>query len=258
MFIYVNKDDLRSIELFNLFNKSDYYVSDNLKDIKYADIVYLGLRGIDCQCRLNCFDETYVIEEDVFKQLKERCLVVTIQYNQYLDELSQSYNFKYLCLNKNELFINENNLLSTEGLISFIIRKRHYSLLKSKILVFGNGHLGYTIEQLFNQLGIDISICARTYKNNKNFIQLQELDLNQYDIIINTIPDSIITHKMIDTIRNDSLLIDVSSFPYGLDHHYALSQSKNVYILSAIPSTYGYIEGALLINKIIEDEYYEN
>lgn len=158
------------------------------------------------------------------------------------------------------MFLKFNSLLCVEGIISYIIRKRHKSLINSKVIVFGNGHIGHLLIDIFFKLGIECSVVARNKKNidpHIDYYDLKEIDLSIFDVVINTIPSPVISHKMIKTLRNDTLLLDVASFPYGLDHHYALSLSKNVHILSAIPAKYAYIDAAIMMNEIIEGEYNE-
>ena len=79
--------------------------------------------------------------------------------------------------------------------------------------------------------------------------------VNDYDVIVNTIPTAVIDQKMIDTIKDDALIVDVASFPYGLDHHYAINKKKNSYVLSSIPSRYAYKYAADMMFHVIEDEY---
>ncbi len=260
MFVYVNKDDLRSICLSEMYLKEGVYVSHDLKDLEYADVIYLGMRGIDRKNRLNQFDETLIVDVNVFARLKKGTRVITIAYNDYLNDLSKQYGFKYLCLNKNDYFVDENSMLCAEGLLAYIIRSRPYSLLKSKVIVFGSGHIAKMIIELFINMKIDVSFCARENRIDKKvaFIQLcDHIDLSQYDVVVNTIPSQVISKNMIDTLRDDALIVDVSSFPYGLDHHYALSQLKNANILSSIPGKYAYHYGAYLIKKVIEDDMNE-
>lgn len=47
MLVFVNHDDMRSLELMEEMLHRGYYVSDQFKDMKYADVIYMGMRGID-------------------------------------------------------------------------------------------------------------------------------------------------------------------------------------------------------------------
>lgn len=258
MFIYINKDDLRAIELSKFMSEKNYYVSCDFKDIKYADIVYLGIKGIDRKNRLNCFDETIVLNDKVFASLKENCCVVTLVYNEYLKELSDTYHFRYCALNNNEYFVRENTMLCGEGIICYIIKNRPFSLVLSRIIIFGSGHIATYTSKLLSDMGVDVTICSRKEVSIKKvkYIHLNKCqDLKEYDVIINTVPSQVINHSLIDSVKSSSMILDVSSFPYGLDHHYALNQSKNTYILSGIPGKYAYKYGAEIIMKCIEDEY---
>ena len=258
LFVYINKDDLRAIELSKMMSNKGYYVTSDLKDIEYADIVYLGVKGPDRKNRINCFDETFILDHVMFSKLKENCLVLTIACNNYLLEMSNEYHFRYCCLNDNSYFIDENSMLCAEGIIAYIIKKRPYSLLKSKIAVFGSGHIASALINVLLNMNIDSDLCSRkkVTVHHKSSLNIKDMkNLKDYDVIVNTVPALVIDHEMIDTIKDDALIIDVASFPYGLDHHYAINAKKNCYVLSSIPSRYAYKYAADVMMHVIEDEY---
>ena len=49
------------------------------------------------------------------------------------------------------------------------------------------------------------------------------------------------------------MIIDIASYPYGIDHHYALNKGLNSIILPSIPNKYAYhYAGLMIFNKIKE------
>ena len=63
---------MRSLELMEECVHRGIYVSDQLNDIKYADIIYMGAKGIDRKNRLMMNTETRVIPDHIFKNLKKK------------------------------------------------------------------------------------------------------------------------------------------------------------------------------------------
>ena len=69
MLIFINHDDMRSLECMEECIRRHYYVSDQLKDLKYADVIYLGAKGLDRKNRLFMNNETIMIDEETIKKV---------------------------------------------------------------------------------------------------------------------------------------------------------------------------------------------
>ncbi|MEG0366493.1 MAG: hypothetical protein RR585_06635, partial [Coprobacillus sp.] len=67
MLIFVNHDDMRSLELMDELIRRGYYVSDQLNDLRYADVLYLGLKGVDNKNRLMTHQETRILDSKLYK-----------------------------------------------------------------------------------------------------------------------------------------------------------------------------------------------
>ena len=48
------------------------------------------------------------------------------------------------------------------------------------------------------------------------------------------------------------MIVDIASYPYGIDHHYALSKGINCQILPSIPCKYAYGYAGKMIADEIE------
>lgn len=261
MLVYVNHDDMRSLELMEEMIRRGYYVSDQLKDLKYADVVYLGLKGLDRKNRLLTQQETALIDEETFMNLKSHCLILTLIHNQYLEELSQRYHFRYIALLDLESFVEQNSILTAEGLISYIIMHRRDPLYQSRVCVLGFGHCAKPIVNYLVAMKADVSVAVRNKacqqeieQLNADYLDLANLDLSETDILINTIPHIVVKANDIDHANQRILMIDIASYPYGIDHHYALSKGMNCQILSSIPCKYAYGYAGKIVADEIERE----
>ena len=259
MLIFVNHDDMRSLELMEECVHRGIYVSDQLNDIKYADIIYMGAKGIDRKNRLMMNTETRVIPDHIFKNLKKDCILLTLIHNDYLEELSNEYHFHYCALLDKEEFIRKNSILTAEGLISYLIVHRRYPIYHSCITVLGYGHCAQPIIQYLKAMGAKVTVAVRNKKWKDNieslgccFCYLKDVVLSQVDILINTIPSIIIEKEKLDLAKKDILIVDIASYPYGIDHHYALSIGLNSQILSSIPNKYAYGYAGKMIADEIE------
>lgn len=258
MLIFINHDDLRSLELMEECIRRGYYVSDSIKDIKYADVIYLGGKGIDRKNHLLLNKDTILFDENIFKSLKKHCLVLTLVENEYMYELSHLYHFQYVPLLKREEFLIKNSLLTAEGLISYLISHRRFPLFQSHILVLGYGHCAKPIARYLKAMGAVVCVAVRREELKKDIVDegyeymyLQDLNLQNFDILINTIPSLIVQKEHIDQAQKHLMMVDIASYPYGIDHHYALSQGFNSIILPSIPSQYAYgYAGQMIIDEV--------
>ena len=259
MLIFINHDDMRSLECMEECIRRHYYVSDQLKDLKYADVIYLGVKGLDRKNRLFMNNETIMIDEETIKSLKKGCCVLTLIHNAYLQELSKKYQFIYQAFLDDEGFIKNNSILTAEGLISYLISHRRYPLYQSHVMVLGYGHCGKAIVDALLALKADVSVVLRNQKyrgdiekKGCHYSRLSELDLSKQDILINTIPSVVVEKQHLDQAKKNIMIVDVASYPYGIDHHYAISKGMNSQILPSIPSKYAYGYAGRMMADIIE------
>lgn len=247
MLIFINHDDMRSLELMEECLERGFYVSDQLKDMKYADVIYMGTKGIDRKNRLMMNNETIIVPDDILKNLKKGCWIFTLIHNDYLQELSDQYNFHYRVLLDEENFLEKNSILTSEGVIAYLIMHRKYPIYQSHILVLGFGHCARPIIQYLKSLGAYVTVGIRNKKYKEEienmgcqYSDIENVSLKNIDVLINTVPHVIVEKKQLNEAHKHIVIIDIASYPYGIDHHYALSIGLNSQILSSIPSKYAY------------------
>lgn len=257
--IFINHDDMRSLELMEELIRRGYYVSDQLKDMRYADVLYLGLKGPDRKNHLTTCQETVVIEQNVFKCLKEESLIMTLIYNGYLDELSKEHHFRYLALLNDEDFVKKNSILTAEGLIAYIIGHSRMPIYQRRIDVLGFGHCAKPIVEYLVAMKAKVRVAVRNKQNQKEieamgaqYIDIAHLELSQTNILINTIPSVVVKEEQLKKANQHIMMIDIASYPYGIDHHYALSKGMNCQILSSIPCKYAYGYAGMMVANVIE------
>ena len=254
--IFINHDDLRSLECFEECVNDGLFVSDDLEDLKYADMIYLGQKGLDRKNILFCNKESVFIDEERIENMKNKT-VMTLLYNEYMEELSNQYHFHYIALMNEDEFVKENSILTAEGLIGYLINHRIYPLYNTHVLVLGYGKCGKAIVECLKGFQMNLNIFSKNLEENLYNIQvyscLDDIDFSKIDIVLNTIPEVIINDKYIDQLKDNVMIVDIASFPYGIDHHYALKKGMNSIILPSIPNKYAYkYAGQMIFNKIRE------
>lgn len=129
---------------------------------------------------------------------------------------------KYVNLLKNETFAIKNAQLTAEGVLSLIIENSEKSIFENKILILGAGRVAKSCADVFKSLNLNFAIAsynkAKFPENNyfskrnylgKNFVK----HLQNFDVIINTIPAKIFDDKMLEKIADETVFIETASTP---------------------------------------------
>ena len=115
-----------------------------------------------------------------------------------------------------------NAVPTAEAVISILIEKLPVTLWGSKILIMGYGRIGKALSQRLVSLGADVTVTARkstdfaiaAISGIKHTATSPHIDNGrQYDVVINTIPQKILTDKSFECLKSDCLVIDVSAYP---------------------------------------------
>lgn len=164
---------------------------------------------------------------------------------------------------KYEPFTLVNAYLTAEGTIQEIKANSNKSIINSKILIIGSGRISKALQKLLSSFTNDITVCARNNNekiifgmNGYKVISFDELKKeSDYDYIINTVPHPVLNQLELNAISNNTLIIDVASFPGGVDLQYAKAKGINVVVASGLPAKYspktaGYVLGKSVIDMI--------
>lgn len=169
---------------------------------------------------------------------------------------------------KYESYALQNAFLTAEGAITLLEENTPYSLLNSKILIIGYGRIGKALHKLLKAYEADVTVCSRSKEsaalaklNGAKHITFNELTAPNYaDIIINTVPHIVLTMPEISVMKKDAIILELASFPGGVDNLAAKSRGITVINGKSLPAKYtektaGYIIGHAVAN-IIEEEFF--
>lgn len=118
------------------------------------------------------------------------------------------------------------NIIATaEGAISQIIENTDFNLQSSNVLIVGFGRIGKILSNKLRLLGANVTCSARKltdlawieaygYKAMDTF-NLENLE--EYNIIINTVPHLIFEKDQLEKINKSCLLLELASRPGGFD-----------------------------------------
>lgn len=163
-----------------------------------------------------------------------------------------------------------NTVPTVQGILKVIFENIDYTVHSCRCAVFGYGRVAKIAADTLLKLGSEVTVCARKGSD----IALAEINgakgcyisefyktASDFDIIINTVPSTVVDRKILENVSKDCLIIDVASAPFGTDFASAHEFGINAIQCSSLPGkvapkTAGKIIADGIIN-ILKEEGYE-
>lgn len=153
-----------------------------------------------------------------------------------------------------------NTIATAEGTIQVAIENTERNIQESKVLVLGFGRVAKVVAKKFKALDAYVTCAARKPEDmawiktlgyeSTNINNIGE-NLKYFDIIINTVPQIILTKKELRYINNNAIVIDLASKPGGIDQD-AAKELKVKYIWAlALPGKVSPVTSAEFIQNTI-------
>lgn len=159
-----------------------------------------------------------------------------------------------LFLHRNGLYLHDyfareelvvaNAVPTAEGAVQIAMEELPVTLHSASVLVLGFGRVGTLTAHRFGALGARVSVAARSCAQRawaKAFgfsaVPLQPLSeqLGNFDLVINTIPVTLLGEAELTGLHADTLIIDLASKPGGVDMEAASRLGKRVVWALSLP-----------------------
>ncbi len=168
-------------------------------------------------------------------------------------------NIPYMDYYDNEI-IEKNAVLTAFGALKILLEHIDFALPLGKYAVTGYGRVARETASLLTSLSCDVTVFARNSSQREDArikgCKSQPIDSLQFmsgnfDIIINTVPSNIICEETLKNMKPDGKIIELASFPYGVDFDLARKHSKDVIKAFGLPGKYTpKTAGQIIGNKI--------
>ncbi len=200
-----------------------------------------------------------ILIEDLDKINKKKILIGGNFKTDYLNTIKEKY-LKIYDIMKIEEFSIFNTIATAEGTVQVAIENTEKVLQGAKVLVLGFGRVAKIVAEKFKNLSATVTCCARkktdlawinAYGYNELDIKDMIYYLKDFDIIINTVPETIINEKELKHMNSNVLLIDLASYPGGINGKKAQSMGLKYVWALALPGKVAPTSSAEFIKKII-------
>lgn len=164
---------------------------------------------------------------------------------------------------KDETYVLKNAFLTAEGAVACIEQNTDYSVTGSKILIIGYGRIAKALHKILSAYGARVTVCSRSSLSaaqaqfdGAEHIYFSDLKkISDHDIVINTVPHIVLTKEELLVLKKGVLILDLASFPGGVDTLVAKSLGIHLINGRGMPSKYtqktaGEIIGEAVMNII--------
>ena len=205
------------------------------------------------------FSENKILIDDLIKSNKTKIFMGGNISNPIKDKIKDKYLDVYDVMQREELAI-LNTIATAEGTIKVAIENTDNILQGSRVLILGFGRVAKIVANKFSLLSSNVTCSARrisdlawikAYGYNSLDINDMLYDLKDFDIIINTVPQTIIGERELKHMDPDVLLIDLASNPGGIDSKKAISMGLKFVWALALPGKVAPTTSAKFIKETI-------
>ena len=206
------------------------------------------------------FAHDKIMIDDLMKTNKGKIFISGSIKDDLKKKLDEKYREVIDIMKRDDLAI-LNTIATAEGTIEVAIKNTDKILQGSRVLILGFGRVGKIVANKFSKMSAIVTCAARkvsdlawikAYGYNSLNINDMLYDLKEFDIIINTVPQTILRERELKHIDAEALLIDLASSPGGIDGKIAKSMGLNFIWALALPGRIAPSSSA----KFIKDTVY--
>lgn len=159
-----------------------------------------------------------------------------------------------------EGFAVENAYLTAEAALSIACEQSERSLINSSVLIVGYGRIGKALHKFLSPFTGNITVCARkdyvrslAFSNGACAIDFEQLvNANDYDFVFNTVVHPVINSRELSAMKPSVLLIELASFPGGIDTHSAAAKGLKLIIARGLPGKYSPESAGAIVAKTVD------
>lgn len=237
-------------------------ISLNDIDISKYDVILFPVSGVGNDFFIKS-NENIKLSIDFLKNSKENVLIFSGINTECLDRMLNYSKKTATFLMKDKEVIKENVIPTVEGILADIIINTDITIRNSNVMVIGYGNVGKVLVRTLEYLNANVTVSIELDKD-KEILDLLSIpsvyskDINnmiskisKQDIIINTAPSLVLDNKYINYYKDDVYILDIASYPYGIDKKLLDNSNIKNKIYSSIPNEVAYKTSGIILTKKI-------
>lgn len=213
------------------------------------DLIFFPINGVNMDLSINCdySNNPVYLKDDILKDVKKKTLIFTGIKSKKLEEILEIGNKKAITIMDDPQVKKDNSIPTVEGIIGDLVYNTESTICNSNIFVLGYGNIGLRLVD--SLISLDANVTVGVIRNEDYYIlskkmipciytnNQQSMDevIHNSEIIINTVPSLIINSDYLNLVNKDTYILDISSYPYGVDFNYAGKLNIKYKLLPGIP-----------------------
>lgn len=232
-----------------------------------ADIVVLPLPFSTDGIRLSCpISQTDIKLDDVIALTEKESFVAGGKLtDSFVEKLNGKgvLTFDYM---KSERLNILNSVPTAEGAIAIAVNELPITLFSSDAAVIGYGRIGRVLVRLLRAFGSNVTVYSRSesalsWAKSEGALSYHTSELGNYaeshDVIFNTVPSVVLDENILLKTKEEVLIIDLASYPGGVDFESAKSLDRKVIWALSIPGKTAPVSAGSIIKDCVITKYKE-
>lgn len=181
---------------------------------------------------------------DVLNHLQPNQLFILGKPSVRVKKIMEDLSLQYRDILQREEMAILNAIPTAEGAIQSAIENTTTTLHGSNCMILGFGRIGKVLSKILSAMGANVYVMARKEKDlawifaygyNRVHPSTLKETVPLVDVIFNTVPSVILNYDVLSTLKKDVLIIDLASWPYGVNKDDAEKLGINVKFLPGLP-----------------------
>ena len=270
MKILIIGGDERFISLKHILIKQNFEVdtlfldnkNNQINKINDFNIIFLPIPFLRNECLNSPFIQEKISMEMILNILNKFEGKIIGGFSKNTEQIFKERNLNFTNILNDEKFTLVNAIITAEGTIEKIINKSEKSLFESNVCILGYGRvskaLARRIEPLCKNLIVynnpSVNYIYTKINNIKSkYIDSFKDDIQNFDVIVNTIPSLILNKELLDKTDKNSLILDLASLPGGVDFNYAKKLNLKTIHYLGVPSKVSCLSSANTIFNFLKE-----
>jgi len=261
IFTFIGGDN-RQIEAMKIFRKQGHEIKafgfentelehgisvcDSLdEECLKCDVLMLPIPYLNRHGTINMKHSSHFIEiEKILNMIASTCIIILGKSDEKLKTIAMKKGLIFYDILEEESFAVLNAIPSAEGAIQRAMEKTAITLHGAQILVLGYGRIGKSLSRMLKGIGSNVYVASRNldelawiHENGYSPVSFDSLNsyLAMTDVIFNTIPHMILDSSRLMIISRETVIIDLASYPGGVDFDVAKSLGLLAYHELGLP-----------------------
>lgn len=223
-------------------NRNEYLLKSLLKDGYNVQVFIKGdVYNEENSCYVFVFAPATVLDNEIISNIKNESIIFCLKFNKELKNICNKKNITLYKIFDDEILAMKNAYITSEGALAYIILNTDISIIDMNILVLGYGRVGKTISKIMHDNRSNVSVAtnneyeyamASIYADNVYKLNDLKNNLQNFSVIVNTIPCLILKGELLKEINEECFIIDLASYPGGID--FTQAQKLNLKTMHAL------------------------